>query len=144
MSETVTSVSFQDCLHELIEAGGAAAQQEYRSWRARPLNRPAYGKVIAFVESFTHRFLFEITEEMLEETKRRSVHALGQLKKEEAEDRRIEDFDTLCHPSSVSYVPRTGAAGSNMARLVELVDCGRRQTFLHSGGPTAIPLDHDQ
>jgi hypothetical protein len=94
MSETISSVSFQDCFHELIEAGGAAAQQEYRSWRARPLNRPEYGKVIAFVESFTHRFLFEINEEMLEESKRHSLHALGQLKKEEAEDRRIEDFDT--------------------------------------------------
>jgi hypothetical protein len=58
------------------------------------LNRPEYSKVIAFVESFSHQFLFEITEEMLEETKRRSVHALGQLKKAEAEDRRIEDFDT--------------------------------------------------
>jgi hypothetical protein len=31
MSEIVTSASFQDCLHELIEAGGAAAQQEYWS-----------------------------------------------------------------------------------------------------------------
>lgn len=92
--QTITSVSFQDCLHELIEAGGAAGRQEYQSWRDRPLRRPEYGKVIPFVESFTHRFLFEITEEMLAETKRCSEHALGELKREEVEDRRIEDFDT--------------------------------------------------
>lgn len=77
MSETVTSVSFQDCLHELIDAGIPAAQQEYLRWRARSQARLGYKEVIAFVEGFTHQFLFEITEEMLEEVKSKSVHALG-------------------------------------------------------------------
>jgi hypothetical protein len=40
MSEAVTSVSFQDCLHELIEAGGAAAVQEYQSWRDPSIESP--------------------------------------------------------------------------------------------------------
>ena len=90
----VLSVSFEDCRRELIEAGGPAAQEVYRRWRARAESQPAYKDVVAFVEGFTHQYLFTITEDQLEAAKRRSQHALGQLRKEEAEDRRIEDFDT--------------------------------------------------
>lgn len=96
----VTSVSFDDFRHDLIDAGGKA-QQVYLSWHARPEARPDYRDVIFFVEGFVHRFLFTITEEMLEETMKRSEHALGDLKREEAEDRRIEDFDT---PFALHYL----------------------------------------
>jgi hypothetical protein len=94
MPEPVTHVSFQACYAELVENGGPAAQRVYRDWRRRMQACPAYAEVVNFVEGFTHRFLFSVTEEMLCDARARSEHALGSLKREEAEDRRIEDFDT--------------------------------------------------
>ena len=111
MDAPVTAVSFEDCRRELIDAGGPAAQHAYMSWRARMESRPDYKEVISFVERFIHRFLFMITEEMLEETKKRSSHALGNLSKEDAEDRRIEDFDTpfALHHLFHMYLEETGS-----------------------------------
>lgn len=94
MQERVTEVSFADCYRELVEAGGPHAQKLYAEWRHRTQDKPGYDQVVSFVEGSTHRFLFQITEANLDDVRNRSAHALGDLKREEAEDRRIEDFDT--------------------------------------------------
>lgn len=94
MQERVTEVSFADCYRELVEAGGPHAQKLYAEWRHRMQDKPGYDQVVSFVEGFTHRFLFQITEANLDDVRSRSAHALGNLRREEAEDRRIEDFDT--------------------------------------------------
>ena len=94
MSDAVTEVSFETCHRELIDNGGDEARRVYRAWRSRMEQQAPYQEVVSFVEGFTHRFLFTITQEMLESVVRRSDHALGKLKKEEVQDKRIEDFDT--------------------------------------------------
>jgi hypothetical protein len=86
----IAAVSFEDCRRELIDSGDAA-RMAYEDWNTRT---DLKNEVVPFVEGFTHRAFFAISEEMIEETKKRSEHALGDLKKEEASDPRIEDFST--------------------------------------------------
>jgi hypothetical protein len=93
-SELVRSVSFQDCVTELVDSGSLSAKEAFEAWKRRPLRHPEYTEVIALVEGLTHNFLYTISEEMLDETKASSEHALGDLRKEAVEDQRIENFAT--------------------------------------------------
>lgn len=61
--------------------------EEYRRWR----RKPGFGEVVEFVESFEHRYLFEITLNEIEAVKQRSEHALDDVRKEEQLPE-VEDF----------------------------------------------------
>lgn len=91
MSEASLEVTFADFRRELIDRGGPVAELEYRKWHERKL-WPGYEEVIPFVENFSHKALFRVTEDMLNDVKSRSGHALGDLQKEVVEKEGIEDF----------------------------------------------------
>jgi hypothetical protein len=71
--------SFEDCRRELLERGGAPAQNAYRQW----LGRTGFDAVHDFVQGFEHRYLDQITLEEMADVRARSVHALGNVKTEE-------------------------------------------------------------
>lgn len=81
------TVCFDDCKRELLERGGAPARRAYDRWR----RREGYEKVVAFVHETEHRHLFAVTPEHLDEVKRRSEHALGDVQSTEQLPR-VEDF----------------------------------------------------
>ncbi len=82
-------ISFDDCRRELLERGGKPAQGAYKDW----LNRPGYEAVHSFVHGFRHDYLFTITYEEVRRARAESVHALGNVKKEE-QLREVEDWTT--------------------------------------------------
>lgn len=86
-----TEVTLHDLQSDLIRPSGPEAERVYLAWRSRT-RISGYEEVIPFVEGFTHRFLYEITEDLLEEVKRRSKHALGDLVREVVELEGMENF----------------------------------------------------
>lgn len=80
-------VSFADCKRELLERANANGRAAYNEWR----QRPHWDEVVAFVEGFTHRRLFELTTDMVRAVMENSTHPLSDVQKEEA-IKSIEDF----------------------------------------------------
>src|ERR1700733_5839555 len=73
-------VSFADCKRELLGRANANGRAAYNEWRQRPHRH----EVVAFVEGFTHRHLFDLTPDMLRAVMESSAHPLGDVQKEEA------------------------------------------------------------
>lgn len=82
-------VGFDDCKRELLNRAGGYALSQYHRWRIRP----GYGEVVAFVENFTHRYLYELTPAQVRSVARCSQHALGNVQAREAMDE-VEDCTT--------------------------------------------------
>jgi hypothetical protein len=80
-------ISFQQCKQELLDNANPHGQAAYAEWR----QRAGYGPVIAFVEGFTHRQRFRLWSGMIRDVMKRSDHALGDVRKEEAL-KSIEDY----------------------------------------------------
>ena len=87
--ERVMSVSFDDCLNELVRPGGPAVNAIYQRW----LSHPARKEVHTFVQKFRHDYLFDVTQEEVRDVARRTCHALGTVKREENHSE-VRDFDT--------------------------------------------------
>jgi hypothetical protein len=113
-------VSFADCKRELLGRANANGRTVYNEWR----RRPHWDEVVAFVEGFTHRHLFELTPDMLRAVMESSVHPLGDVQKEEA-IKSIEDFTCPFALQHIfhGYVEETGT----VPRWQEFDD------FIHNG-----------
>ncbi|WP_157659667.1 hypothetical protein [Burkholderia ubonensis] len=83
------AISYFDCCRDLLDRAGRPARDVLADWRARS----GYGHVVAFVENFTHRYLFALSPNDVRNVIRNSTHALGNVKAEEQLDY-IEDFTT--------------------------------------------------
>ncbi len=79
-------VGFEDCQRELLDRVDGEATRRYREWRGRS----GHSEVVAFVENFTHRYLYEITPVQARSVMARSGHALQGVYKE---DRLLEVED---------------------------------------------------
>jgi hypothetical protein len=98
-------VSFANCKRELLGRANAKGRATYSEWR----QRPGRDEVVAFVEGFTHRNLFELTPDTLRAVMKSSAHPLGDVRKEEA-IKSIEDFTCPFAPQHIfhGYVEETG------------------------------------
>ncbi|MDB5045718.1 MAG: hypothetical protein JWQ08_1768 [Deinococcus sp.] len=81
--------TFETCRLELLERGGLPAQTAYRRW----LQRPGYGAVHRLVQHFEHRYLAEISCDLLNDVRARSEHALGTVAASEQLPE-VEDWTT--------------------------------------------------
>lgn len=113
-------VSFADCKRELLGRANANGRAAYNEWR----QRPNWDEVVAFVEGFTHRHLFELKPRLLRSVMESSEHPLGDVQKEEA-IKSIEDFTCPFALQHIfhGYIEETGT----VPRWQEFDD------FIHNG-----------
>jgi hypothetical protein len=72
--------SFENCKTELLSKANTRGKAAYEQWR----KRDGYQEVVRFVEGFTHRAIYTLTPADIQDAVKRTGHALGEVKKEEA------------------------------------------------------------
>jgi hypothetical protein len=96
-------ITYRDCVSDLVR--GDQAAQRHRRWLVREQGKSPEYSVLQEqfrlrVQEFAHEHLFDVSPEAVRDVRKRTEHALGDLKKNEASKSQVEDFDT---PFSLTY-----------------------------------------